>query len=361
MGLLIFYLLSALSVSFLCSVMEAVLLTTPMSFISMKESEDAKSASIFRKLKQNIDRPLSAILSLNTMAHTVGAAGVGAQATIIFGDAYFAAISAILTLLILVFSEILPKTIGSYYWKSIAMASGRIINAMVYITYPLVVISEMFTKIISGGSSGEPTVSREEFSAIVNIGEQEGVIGISESRIIQNLIRLRNIKVEDVMTPRVVVETAPEDMTIDEFYKVKSYRCFSRIPVYSGQSKEDITGFVYRQDVTENLANDNFGITLASIKKPITVVPNVQPITVLWEKLLSQKSHIAIVVDEYGGLEGVVTLEDVIETILGLEIMDDRDVNADMQQFARERWSIRLKKYKELADQENQNTPPKKL
>ncbi|HBZ26514.1 MAG TPA: hemolysin [Rikenellaceae bacterium] len=361
MGLLIFYLLLALSVSFLCSVMEAVLLTTPMSFISMKESEDEKSASIFRKLKQNIDRPLSAILSLNTIAHTVGAAGVGAQAAVIFGDAYFAIISAILTLLILVFSEILPKTIGSYYWKSIAMASGRIINAMVYITYPLVVISEMFTKIISGGSSGEPTVSREEFSAIVNIGEQEGVIGISESRIIQNLIRLRNIKVEDVMTPRVVVETAPEDMTIDEFYKVKSYRGFSRIPVYSSQSKEDITGFVYRQDVTENLANDNFGITLASIKKPITVVPNMQPITVLWEKLLSQKSHIAIVVDEYGGLEGVVTLEDVIETILGLEIMDDRDVNADMQQFARERWSIRLKKYKELADQDNLTTPPEKL
>ena len=350
MGLLIFYLLLALTISFLCSVMEAVLLTTPMSFISMKESQDAKSASIFRKLKQNIDRPLSAILSLNTVAHTVGAAGVGAQAAIVFGDAYFAIISAILTLLILVFSEILPKTIGSYYWKSIAMASGRIINAMVYITYPLVVISEMFTKIISGGSSGEPTVSREEFSAIVDIGEQEGVIGNAESKIIHNIIKLRSVKVEDIMTPRVVVETAPEDMTIEEFYKVKSYRNFSRIPVFSAESREDFSGFVYRHDVTEHMASDNFGITLSSIKRPIVVVPNMQPITVLWEKLLSKKAHIALVVDEYGGFEGIVTLEDIIETILGLEIMDERDENSDMQQYARERWSKRLNKYKEISD-----------
>jgi CBS domain containing-hemolysin-like protein len=349
MGLLIFYLLLALIVSFLCSVMEAVLLTTPLSFISMKESQGVKSASIFRKLKQNIDRPLSAILSLNTVAHTVGAAGVGAQAAIVFGDAYFAIISAVLTILILVFSEILPKTIGAYYWKSIAIGSGRIINIMVYLTYPLVVVSEGFTRLISGGSKEEPSVSREEFSAMVEIGQQEGVIGNSESRIINNLIKLRSVKVEDIMTPRVVVETAPENMTIEEFYNVKSYRNFSRIPVYSAESREDITGFVYRHDVIENMAGDNFGITLSSIKRPIVVVPNLQPITVLWEKLLAKKAHIALVVDEYGGFEGIVTLEDIIETILGLEIMDERDVTPDMQQYARERWSKRLNKYKELS------------
>jgi CBS domain containing-hemolysin-like protein len=330
--------------------MEAVLLTTPVSFISMKEEQGVKAGALFKKLKQNIDRPLSAILSLNTIAHTIGAAGVGAQAAIVFEDVSFGLISAALTILILVFSEILPKTIGAYYWKSIAMGSARIINFMVFLTYPLVVISEGLTKIISKGGKEGAAVSREEFSAMVNIGEEEGLIGSAENRIIQNIIKLRGIKTEDVMTPRVVVETAPEDMTIESFHKNRNYRHYSRIPVYSSQNKEDITGFVHRQDVIENMANDNFGLQLKAIKREIIVVPNLQPLTVLWERLLDKKAHIALVVDEYGGFEGIVTLEDVIETILGLEIMDERDVNPDMQQYARERWSKRLDKYRHLSE-----------
>ncbi len=348
MGLLLFYLALALLVSFLCSVMEAVLLTTPISFISMKEEQGLKAAILFKQLKSNIDRPLSAILSLNTIAHTIGAAGVGAQAAIVFGDAYFGLVSAGLTILILVFSEILPKTIGAYYWKSLAMGSARIINVMVYITYPLVLISEGLTKVISIGGKESAGVSREEFSAMVNIGEEEGLIGSAENRIIQNIIRLRSIKVKDVMTPRVVVETASEEMTIEQFYHNKSYRNFSRIPVYSSDSKEDITGFVHRQDVIENMAGDNFGVKLKTIKRSIIVVPELQPLTVLWERLLSQKAHIALVVDEYGGFEGIVTLEDVIETILGLEIMDERDITPDMQQYARDRWNRRMNKYREI-------------
>lgn len=348
MGLLLFYLALALLVSFLCSVMEAVLLTTPISFISMKEEQGLKAAILFKQLKSNIDRPLSAILSLNTIAHTIGAAGVGAQAAIVFGDAYFGLVSAGLTILILVFSEILPKTIGAYYWKSLAMGSARIINVMVYITYPLVLISEGLTKVISIGGKESAGVSREEFSAMVNIGEEEGLIGSAENRIIQNIIRLRSIKVKDVMTPRVVVETASEEMTIEQFYHNKSYRNFSRIPVYSSDRKEDITGFVHRQDVIENMAGDNFGVKLKTIKRSIIVVPELQPLTVLWERLLSQKAHIALVVDEYGGFEGIVTLEDVIETILGLEIMDERDITPDMQQYARDRWNRRMNKYREI-------------
>jgi len=185
---------------------------------------------------------------------------------------------------------------------------------------------------------------------MVNIGEEEGLIGSAENRIIQNIIKLRGVKVEDVMTPRVVVETASEEMTIEEFHNNKNYRNFSRIPIYSATGKEDIIGFVHRQDVIENVANDNFGVKLKSIKREITVVPNIQPLTVLWERLLSKKAHIALVVDEYGGFEGIVTLEDVIETILGLEIMDERDVNPDMQQYARERWKKRLDKYRQLSD-----------
>ncbi|MFA5848680.1 MAG: hemolysin family protein [Bacteroidales bacterium] len=348
MGLLIFYLLLALSISFLCSVMETVLLTTPVSFINIKEEQGVKSAKILKRLKQNIDKPLAAILSLNTVAHTVGAAGVGSQAVIVFGEAYFGLISAILTILILVLSEILPKSIGAHYWRSIAMSSGRIIQGMIYITYPLVILSALMTKLISRRSKDEQTVSREEISAMVDIGTEEGTFEDTEKKIIQNLIKLRSVRASDVMTPRVVVATASEEITIGEFYKNKIYLHYSRIPVYSGDNKEDITGFIYRQEVFEHLAKDNFDLKLLEIKKPILVAPNVQPLTVLWEKLLSQKAHIALIVDEYGGFEGVVTMEDIIETILGLEIMDDRDVVADLQQFARDRWNERMAKYKHL-------------
>jgi len=343
MGLLLFYLLLALVISFICSVMETVLLTTPASFISIKESEGVKAAITFKKLKQNINRPLSAILSLNTVANTVGAAGVGAQATDIFGDVYFGVISAVLTILILVIAEILPKTIGAYYWKDIAITSGKIINVMVYIAYPLVIISEFMTRIISRKAKNDVTVSREEVAAMVDIGTEEGTFEDTEKKIIQNLIKLRSVRASDVMTPRVVVATAPEEMTIGEFYKNKVYLHYSRIPVYTG-NKEDITGFVYRQEVLENLANDNFDVILRDMKKPIMVAPNSQPLTVLWEKLVSQKTHIALIVDEYGGFEGIVTLEDIVETIMGIEIMDDRDVVADLQQFARDRWQERQKR-----------------
>lgn len=347
MGLLFFYLFLALTVSFVCSMMETVLLTTPVSFINIKEGEGFKSAKILKKLKQNIDRPLSAILSLNTIAGTVGAAGVGAQAVVVFGKVYFGLISAVLTILILVIAEILPKTIGAYYWRSIAMPAGKIIRTMVYITYPMVIISEFMTKLISRHAKDRATVSREDVFAMVDIGTEEGTFEDTEKKIIQNLIKLRNVRANDVMTPRVVVATASEDITIGEFYKNKVYLHYSRIPVYS-DNKENITGFVYRQEALENLANNNFELKLKEIKKPILVVPNVQPLTILWEKLLSQKAHIALIVDEYGGFEGVVTLEDIIETILGLEIMDERDIVADLRQFARDRWNERMTKYKHL-------------
>lgn len=328
--------------------MEAVLLSTPLSYVTMKEKQGVKAASFLRKHKEDVDKPLSAILSLNTVSHTMGAAGVGAQASIIFGDAYFGLISATLTIIILLFSEILPKTIGAYYWKSLVVFAGIVIEGMIYLTYPLVLISRTLTNIIPNKKESENYVSREEFSVLVDIGTKEGVINIAESRIIQNIIKLRDVKVEEVMTPRVVVETAPENMTIAEFHKVQGYKHYTRIPIFSAENNEDITGFVNRQDVIENMANDNFDLQLSSIKRELLVVPNLQPLTVLWERLLAKKAHIALVVDEYGGFEGIVTLEDVLETILGLEIMDERDVAPDLQQFARERWKQRLSKYKAI-------------
>ena len=252
MALLIFYLFLALFVSFLCSVMESVLLSTSVSFLNVKKESGHKSATIFIRLKNDIEKPLSAILSLNTIAHTIGAAGVGAQATKIFGDIYFGIISAILTLLILVFSEIIPKTIGARYWRRLALVSGIIINAMVIITFPLVIMTNYITKLFSGRISNEP-MSREEISAMANIGTEEGILEEKENKIIQNLFQLKTVKVSEIMTPRVVVTVADENMPLEEFLMKKEFLYFSRIPIYS-KNIENITGYVFRQTVFEKLA-----------------------------------------------------------------------------------------------------------
>ncbi len=344
MTLLFIYLFIALVVSFVCSIMEAVLLSTPLSFLKVKEEQGKSGAKYMIKLKQNIDQPLSAILSMNTVAHTVGAAGVGAQATIVFGDAYFGIVSAILTLLILVFTEIIPKTIGARFWRKLAMISGVIIRFMIFILYPLVIASSYLTKMFSSNSN-EQTTSREEISALANIGTEEGVFGEKENKIIQNLIRLKSIKTYEVMTPRVVVSVADENMDLNDFLENKNFLRFSRIPIYS-ENDEHITGYVFRQTAYEKLAEDVRDLKLKDIKRNIVFVPDSKPLLGVWELLLEKKEHIAVVIDEYGGMDGIVTMEDIIESLLGLEIVDEKDTITDMQQYARERWKMRQEKYR---------------
>lgn len=353
MTLLLVYLFLALTISFLCSIMEAVLLSTPVSFLKTKE-EESRGASLMIRLKQNIDRPLSAILSLNTVAHTVGAAGVGAQAVKVFGDAYFGIVSAVLTILILVLTEIIPKTIGASYSKELSSISAHIIRIMIIITYPLVVASAFITRMVSRTSS-EHTISREEISVLANIGLEEGIFGEKENKIIQNLIRLKMITAAEIMTPRVVVTTADENMPLDDFLVSKEFLRFSRIPVYSG-NKENITGYIFRQAVFEKLAEDHIGLTLKDIRRNIVIIPGSKPVFGVWETLLERKEHIALVVDEYGGMDGIVTMEDIIETLLGFEIVDEKDTITDMQQYARERWKMRQEKYRfiDKADQDGE-------
>ena len=343
MGLLIFYLLLALSVSFLCSVLEAVLLSVPASFVGLKEAEGNRNAARFKKLKTDIDRPLSAILSLNTVAHTVGAAGVGAQATEVFGEAYFGWVSAVLTVLILVLSEIIPKTIGASYWRQLAMSSARVIEAMIWICWPLVWVSERLTRLIAPKEQPS-TVSRQEVSAMVTAGVEEGTFEGKENKVIQNLIRLEEIRTREVMTPRIVVATASEQTTVREFFADKELLHYSRIPVW-GESHEAITGYVLRQTVMECMAEDRFEVRLAELKRPILAFIDTKPIPAVWEELLAHKEHIALVVDEYGSFEGIVTMEDIIESLLGLEIVDEKDRVTDMQAYARERWAQRRAKY----------------
>ena len=352
MVLLLFYLFLALFVSFLCSIMESVLLSTPQSFLIVKQEKGDLWAKTFFDLKIHIDKPLAAILSLNTVAHTVGAAGVGAQAVKVFGEASFGIVSAILTILILVITEIIPKTIGARYWRKLAMVSSIIIKGMIIITYPLVVLSAFITKLISKNKL-QTTISREEIAAWANIGADEGVFSNNEYRIIQNLLMLKKIKAEEIMTPRVVVALAEENLYLKDFLKNKDYLKFSRIPLYS-ENEENITGYVFRQTVFEKLAEDQHELKLKDIKREIVIVPNSIELFTLWEKLLERQEHIALIVDEYGGLDGIVTMEDIIETLLGLEIVDETDTVSNMQDYARERWKKRQAKYDILDKLNNQ-------
>ena len=337
MGLLLLYLFAALGFSFLCSVLEAVLLSTPMTFVSMLESEGRTGASLLKKYKQDIDKPFSAILTLNTIAHTVGAAGVGAQSQEIWGDEFFALTSAVLTFLILVLSEIIPKTIGASYWRQLAIPAARIIHTLVIITYPFVLLSEFITHFFS--SNHQPmTVSREEVSAMVNVGAEEGVLATKENRMIQNLLKLDDIKARDIMTPSSVVEMAEESMTLREFYRHDAYSTYSRIPVYNEENDDFIKGYVLRQTILEKLSEDKFELRLTDIVRPVLTFQENEPVSKIWEKLLAKKEHISVIIDEYGCFRGIVTMEDVIETMLGTEIVDEKDTVTDMQELAREKW-----------------------
>lgn len=323
--------------------MEAVLLSTPITYLKSKFENGDKDAALMIKQKENIDKPLSAILALNTIAHTVGAAGVGSQATIVFGEAYFGIISAILTLLILIVTEIIPKTIGANYSKELSVISSRIINVMIFITYPLVAVSSSLVLLLSKNKN-ELTTSREEISALASIGTQEGVFADKENRIIQNLIRLKSIKISTVMTPRVVLVTADQEMTLREFLTNKEFLHYSRIPVYR-DNRDDITGYVIRSFVFEKLAEDQFDLKLNDIKREIITFPKSINVFNAWDEMLVKREHISLIVDEYGGTEGITTLEDIIESLLGFEIIDETDKVDDMQRFALERWKNRQKKY----------------
>lgn len=339
MGLLLFYLALALAVSFLCSIVEAVILSVTPAYIRTREIEGRPSARYLNNLKSQIDRPLSAILTINTVAHTVGAAGVGAQAVAVFGEIYFGLASAILTLLILFFSEIIPKTIGAVFWKQLALPAAVVTLGMIYISYPIVLISEFITKTISKSEKSQ-TVSKEEVVALVHLGTKEGVLEESESKIINNMMRLETIRVRTIMTPRTVVVSASEEMSLDDFVKQEENLQYSRIPVYSG-SIDNVTGYVLNSDLLARLAEGVTDQALRDLKRPIVVCYESLSIPKLFEELLLKKEPMALIIDEHGGMQGLVTMEDIIETILGLEIMDEKDTVADMQELAKREWEIR--------------------
>jgi CBS domain containing-hemolysin-like protein len=347
MTLLLLFLFGAMGVSFLCSVLESVLMTTSLSYINLREEEGYAPAKLMNSYKEDTGRPLAAILSLNTIANTIGAAGVGMQATAVFGSKWFGLVSAIVTLLILIFGEIVPKVIGTTYWRQLMGFTARTIRVLIVVLYPFVLLVELITKAFPDNED-EPSVSREEVLSMVNVGEEEGVVDEDENKIFSNLMRLDTIHAYDVMTPRVVAKIAPENMTLRAYYDNDEYDHFSRIPLYKPESPEYITGYVLRNDALEELTEDHFRKTLGGIKRPLPAFDQDLTLGVIFDSMLKQKSQIAQVIDEYGMFVGILTLEDIIETIFGLEIIDENDTVIDMQQYARERWEQRQKKYRKV-------------
>lgn len=367
MTLLIIYATISIFFSFLCSILEAVLLSISPTFINVKKSEGLEYGTQLEIYKKDVDKPLIAILTINTIAHTVGAILVGVQAKVAYAEMYGSTsrtifgfsitedlmvgiVSTIMTILILVASEIIPKTIGATYWKQLANFTAKTLKVMIFpLKYTGILwLLQLTTKLIGGKGHGS-ILSRESFLVMADMAEKEGVFQESESKVIRNLIGFKEIKVKDVMTPRSVLKSADQDDTIQSFYNSHKKLRFSRIPLFE-ENPDNITGYFLKDDLLEAIINGKGEQPLKSIIRTIFITERELSIPDLFENLIQAKEHIALVVDEYGSVSGVVSQEDVIETLLGLEIMDESDHVADLQLLARKSWEKRAKRMGTLDD-----------
>lgn len=341
MLLLFSFVFLAVGFSFLCSIAEAVLLSVSTSYIAALEQEDKPSGVVLRALKEDVNSPLAVILTLNTIAHTVGAAGAGAQAAVVFGSVYVGIFSAVLTMLILVFSEIIPKALGAYYWRQLAPVTAYALRWLVRALYPFVWLSSSITRTLTN----EPSLqgfNRKEFAAMAELGEQEGQLHRQESAVLQNLFELREMQVKKVMTPRSVLFSVPEAESVNELLARHNSRRFSRIPIY--RDTEDVTGFVMRNDLLEAKSEGRGDEPLRNFRRELIVVLEQTSVLIAFERCISNRNHILLVVNEYGSVQGIVTLEDILETLLGLEITDESDTVADMQALARRLGAMRKRR-----------------
>ena len=350
MGLLIFYAVISIFFSFLCSILEAVLLSITPSFINVKKSEGRKYANTLEKLKADVDKPLIAILTLNTVAHTVGAILVGVQAESldydvdVLGINIVGIVSGIMTFLILVLSEIIPKTIGATYWKQLANFTAISLTILIWpLKYTGILWFLQLTTRLIGKSAHVSSLSREEFIAIADAAKDEGVFAENESTVIKNLLVFKSIQAKDVMTPWIVAITEDEDTPIESFHEKHKNLRFSRIPVFS-ENSNNITGVILKDQVLEAIIDEKGTEPLKSIRRDMLFTDSRTPIPDLFDLFLGKRGHMSIVMDEYGNPVGLVTMEDIIETLLGLEIMDESDNVADLQQLARRNWEARAKR-----------------
>jgi CBS domain containing-hemolysin-like protein len=341
MLLLVTYVIIALGFSFLCSIAEAVILSVTTPYITLMQQRGRRAGILLTALKQDLNSTLAAILTLNTIAHTVGAAGAGAQAAKVFGNAYVGVASGVLTLLILVFSEIIPKSLGAHYWKQLAPATAYALRGLIWILYPFVKLSELLTRGLTHGP-GLTGFNREELAAMAELSAEEGQLEQQETMILKNLLRLRDSRVTDAMTPRTVIFSLPENISVEEFFWKYGSERFSRIPIY-GEEPGHLNGFVLRSDLLLAQARGNTDTRLSTYRREISALPVSSTLSQAFDEFLRQRAHIMIIVDEYGGIAGILTLEDILETLLGLEIVDEGDANTDMQKLARRLWKKRAR------------------
>lgn len=330
----------ALCFSFLCSVAEAVLLSITASYLGSLERRRPRIARKLTRLKENIDRPLAAILTLNTIAHTVGAGGAGAEATAYFGGKYVGIVMAVLTLMILFLSEIVPKTLGAIYWRGLAPVIAIFVQLLIWILYPLILITELLTQWLARGKPVR-TFSRDEFAAMADIGVRDGLLDDKESRILTNLFRLPGLVVQDIMTPRPVVFALQQDLSVEEVLQTYSEISFSRIPVYAA-TEDEVTGFVLKTDIL--LSGHNGNVKLSDLKRELRAVHEETQLSKVLEDLLDHRAHVMLVVDDFGSMRGIVTLEDVVETLIGMEIVDEADQIDNMRRLARQKWEERMQR-----------------
>ncbi|WP_434357343.1 hemolysin family protein [Parasalinivibrio latis] len=335
MTLLIVYIALAIGVSFICSVLEAVLLSITPSYLATLRQQQHPAAERLGKLKDDIDRPLASILTLNTIAHTVGAAASGAQAAKVFGEAWLGVFSGVLTLAILLLSEIVPKTIGATYWRQLAPSSAVILKWMVWMLAPLVWLSNQITSRLARGH--EAPKMRDELSAMAMLATESGELADNESKMLSNLLELREVPVTRIMTPRPVLFRVPADLTIDEFITQHQDTPFSRPLVYAGQ-RDNILGFVHRLELFAASRRGDGHKQLGAAMRPLPVIMNTFTVPHAFDTLMARRSQIGMIVDEYGTVQGIVTLEDIFEHLVGAEIVDEADKTTDMQQLAFQRW-----------------------
>jgi CBS domain containing-hemolysin-like protein len=335
MTLLLLYAALAIGVSFLCSLLEASLLSVPGSHVDMLVERGSPVGKSLKRLKEHIDRPLAAILTLNTIAHTVGAAGVGAQAAVVFGSTALGIASALMTLAILVISEIIPKTLGAVHAKKLTTVTVLLTTGMIWLCWPLILVLEWMNRLI-GYQRRTQRLSRMEVLATIRLGSKVGSLADREYRITMNAMALENVQLSKIMTPRTVVFALPASTTARQALNAHQPIRFARIPVY-GESIDDVLGYVARYDLHEAVAEGRGEATMRELMRPIVVLPELASVGKAMEQMLSEHEHIAMVIDEHGGMEGIVTLEDVMETLLGQEIIDETDPATDMQMLARRR------------------------
>ena len=334
MLLLITYVSIALGFSFLCSIAEAVMLSTSPAYVSSLKHAQKPSGLLLESLSANIHQPLAAILTLNTIAHTMGAAGAGAQAALVFGDAYLGVISAVLTLMILIFSEIIPKTLGATYWKQLAPVTAYFLKYLIVVLYPFVKMSEWLTR---GFKEDSPLrgLSRTELQLMAKLSADEGQLAKQEVNFVHNVLNLHKMQVKDAVTHRTRIFSVDEDTTVEGFFHKHSGIEYSRIPVFEDQDSEKINGYVMRSDLLVAQARGNGAKALKSYSKPLVTLLETTPLSVSFNHFIENHVHMLLVVDEYGGIEGILTLEDLLEKLLGVDIIDEKDNNVSMKKLAR--------------------------